>query len=409
MTVLANAHVVTMDDAGTELAGGWILIEDGLIAEVGSGTPPEMGEDLAGAVVTPALINTHHHLFQTLTRARAQEADLFTWLKELYPVWARLDAEAEYAAARTGLAELALSGCGTVFDHHYVFPRGEDGLPPDALVEKPDAVLADTERLASLHETGPGARVQLAVAPCSPFSVTRWLLAESAELARRLELPLHTHLAETAEEEAYCREVYGCRPVEFLEQLGWLAQDVWCAHCAHLDERDIARLGETGTGVAHCPTSNLRLGAGVAPVRALLDAGVRVGLGVDGSASNERGDLLFDVKQALLVARGRSGPEALTARDALRLATRGSAAVLGRADLGCIEPGRCADLAVWRVNGLELAGAADPVAGLVLSAPHRVDRLVVGGEDVVRDGGLVHAAEEEIARAHRKQAERFAA
>ncbi|HYY64563.1 MAG TPA: 8-oxoguanine deaminase [Gaiellaceae bacterium] len=440
MTVLANAHVVTMDDAGTELAGGWILIEDGLIAEVGSGTPPEMGEDLAGAVVTPALINTHHHLFQTLTRARAQEADLFSWLKELYPVWARLDAEAEYAAARTGLAELALSGCGTVFDHHYVFPRGEDGLieaeltaarelgvrmvasrgsmdlgesggglPPDALVEKPDAVLADTERLASLHETGPGARVQLAVAPCSPFSVTRWLLAESAELARRLELPLHTHLAETAEEEAYCREVYGCRPVEFLEQLGWLAQDVWCAHCVHLDERDIARLSETGTGVAHCPTSNLRLGAGVAPVRALLDAGVRVGLGVDGSASNERGDLLFDVKQALLVARGRSGANALTAREALRLATRGSAAVLGREDLGCIEPGRCADLAVWRVNGLELAGAADPVAGLVLSAPHRVDRLVVGGEDVVRDGGLVHAAEEEIACDHRKQAERFAA
>ena len=440
MTVLANAHVVTMDDAGTELAGGWILIEDGLIAEVGSGTPPEMGEDLAGAVVTPALINTHHHLFQTLTRARAQEADLFTWLKELYPVWARLDAEAEYAAARTGLAELALSGCGTVFDHHYVFPRGEDGLieaeltaarelgvrmvasrgsmdlgesggglPPDALVEKPDAVLADTERLASLHETGPGARVQLAVAPCSPFSVTRWLLAESAELARRLELPLHTHLAETAEEEAYCREVYGCRPVEFLEQLGWLAQDVWCAHCVHLDERDIARLSETGTGVAHCPTSNLRLGAGVAPVRALLDAGVRVGLGVDGSASNERGDLLFDVKQALLVARGRSGANALTAREALRIATRGSAAVLGREDLGCIEPGRCADLAVWRVDGLELGGAADPVAGLVLSAPHRVDRLVVGGEDVVRDGGLVHAAEEEIACAHRKQAERFAA
>jgi cytosine/adenosine deaminase-related metal-dependent hydrolase len=249
----------------------------------------------------------------------------------------------------------------------------------------------------------------LAVAPCSPFSVTRWLLAESAELARRLELPLHTHLAETAEEEAYCREVYGCRPVEFLEQLGWLAQDVWCAHCVHLDERDIARLGETGTGVAHCPTSNLRLGAGVAPVRALLDAGVRVGLGVDGSASNERGDLLFDVKQALLVARGRSGANALTAREALRLATRGSAAVLGREDLGCIEPGRCADLAVWRVDGLELGGAADPVAGLVLSAPHRVDRLVVGGEDVVRDGGLVHAAEEEIARAHRKQAERFAA
>ena len=296
MTVLANAHVVTMDDAGTELDSGWIRIEDGFVAEVGSGEPPEPGDDLAGAVVTPALINTHHHLFQTLTRARAQEADLFTWLKELYPLWARLDAEAEYAAARTGLAELALSGCGTVFDHHYVFPHGEEGLieaelqaarelgvrivasrgsmdlgesegglPPDSLVEELDAVLADTKRLAGLHEQGPGARVQLAVAPCSPFSVTRRLMTESAELARSLELPLHTHLAETAEEEAYCLELYGCRPVEYLEQLGWLAGDVWCAHCVHLDGGDIGKLAATGTGVAHCPTSNLRLGAGVAP------------------------------------------------------------------------------------------------------------------------------------------------
>ena len=438
MTVLANAHVVTMDDAGTELGSGWIRIEDGFVAEVGSGEPPEPGDDLAGAVVTPALINTHHHLFQTLTRARAQEADLFTWLKELYPLWARLDAEAEYAAARTGLAELALSGCGTVFDHHYVFPHGEEGLieaelqaarelgvrivasrgsmdlgeshgglPPDGLVEELDAVLADTKRLAGLHEQGPGARVQLAVAPCSPFSVTRRLMTESAELARSLELPLHTHLAETAEEEAYCLELYGCRPVEYLEQLGWLAGDVWCAHCVHLNGGDIGKLAATGTGVAHCPTSNLRLGAGVAPVRSLLDAGGRVGLGVDGSASNERGDLLFDVKQALLVARGRDGPTALTAREALRLATRGGADLLGRGDLGAIEPGRCADLAVWRRDMLELAGARDPVAGLVLSAPHRVDRLLVGGEDVVRDGELVCASEQEIAQEHRRRAEKF--
>ena len=440
MTVLANAHVVTMDDAGTELDAGWIRIEDGFVAELGSGEPPEPGEDLAGAVVTPALINTHHHLFQTLTRARAQEADLFTWLKELYPVWARVDAEAEYAAARTGLAELALSGCGTVFDHHYVFPRGVDGLieaeleaarelgvrivasrgsmdlgesdgglPPDALVEDLDAVLADTERLATLHETGPGARVQLAVAPCSPFSVTGRLMTESAELARRLELPLHTHLAETVEEEKYCLELYGCRPVEYLERLGWLAEDVWCAHCVHFDASDIGKFATSGTGVAHCPTSNLRLGAGVAPVRQLLDAGVRVGLGVDGSASNERGDLLFEVRQALLVARGRGGPTALTAREALRLATRGSAAILGRDDLGAIEPGRCADLAVWRTDMIELAGARDPVAGLVFSAPHRVDRLLVGGENIVREGQLVRASEEEIAREHRKQATRFAA
>ena len=434
MTVLANAYVVTMDDAGTEIAGGWIRIDEGFVAEVGAGEPPEPGDDLHGAVVTPALINTHHHLFQTLTRARAQEADLFTWLKELYPVWARLDAEAQYAAARTGLAELALSGCGTVFDHHYVFPRGEDGLieaeleaaqelgvrlvasrgsmdlgesdgglPPDSLVEELDAVLADTERLARVY---PG---QIAAAPCSPFSVTGRLMEESAALARRLELKLHTHLAETVEEDAYCQALYGCRPVEYLEQLGWLAGDVWCAHCVHLDDADVRRFGETGTGVAHCPTSNLRLGAGLAPVRALLDSGVRVGIGVDGSASNERSDLFFDVKQALLVARGRDGPAALTARDALRLATRGSAKVLGRDDLGAIEPGRCADLAVWRTDGLELGGAEDVLAGLVLSAPHRVDRLIVGGEDVVRDGALVRASEQEIARAQRKQASRFAA
>jgi 8-oxoguanine deaminase len=440
MTILANAHVVTMDDEATEHPDGWIRFEEGFVTEVGGGEPPEPGEDLAGAVVTPALINTHHHLFQTLTRARAQEADLFTWLKELYPVWARLDAEAEYAAARTGLAELALSGCGTIFDHHYVFPRGEDGLieaelqaarelgvrivasrgsmdlgesdgglPPDGLVEELDAILADTERLAGLHELGAGARVQLVVAPCSPFSVTGRLMSESAELARKFGLPLHTHLAETVEEEEYCRELYGCSPVEYLEQLGWIAGDVWCAHCVHLDDTDIRKFGEAGTGVAHCPTSNLRLGAGVAPVRKLLDAGVRVGLGVDGSASNERSDLSFDVKQALLAARGRDGPASLTTRDALRLATRGSAAVLGRGDLGAIEPGRCADLAVWRTDGLELGGAEDPVAGLILSAPHRVDRLLVGGEDVVRDGHLVRASEQEIARAHRIQARRFAA
>jgi cytosine/adenosine deaminase-related metal-dependent hydrolase len=438
----ANAHVVTLDDDGSEHAGGWLLVEDGFVRELGGGPEPDADErvDLGGAVVTPGLVNTHHHLYQTLTRARAQQADLFTWLRELYPVWARLDAEAEYAAARTGLAELALSGCTTVFDHHYVFPRGraglveaevqaarelglrivasrgsmdlgesDGGLPPDELVEDPDAVLADTERLAGeLHEPGPGARVQLAVAPCSPFSVTGRLMEESAALARRLGLPLHTHLAETVEEQAYCRELYGCTPVEYLERLGWLAGDVWCAHCVHLAEDEVRRFGETGTGVAHCPTSNLRLGAGVAPVRELVDAGVRVGLGVDGSASNERSDLFLEVKQALLVARGRGGPGAMTVRGALGLGARGGAAVLGRDDIGSLEPGKCADFAVWRIDGLELGGATDPVAGLVLSAPHRVDRLVVGGEEVVRDGRLVRADEDEIAREHRREARRFA-
>ena len=431
--LLSGAHVVTMDDAGSEHDDGWVLIEDGRVASVGGGMAPEADErlDLRGAVVTPGLVNTHHHLYQTLTRARAQESSLFGWLKALYPIWARLDEEAEHIAARTGLAELALSGCTTVFDHHYVFPHGagdlieaemtaarelgvrlvpsrgsmdlgesDGGLPPDSLVEDADTVLAETERLAARYP-------ELVVAPCSPFSVTGRLMRESAELARKLGLTLHTHLAETVEEEAYCRELYGCTPVEYLAQLGWLDGDVWCAHCVHLSDADVARFDETGTGVAHCPSSNLRLGAGVAPVRQLLDASVRVGLGVDGTASNERGDLFLEVKQALLVARGRGGPEALTAREALRLGTRGSASVLKRDDLGSLEPGKSADLAVWRLDGLELAGADDPVAGLVFSAPHRVDRLVVAGEDVVREGRLLGADEAEIAQEHRRVAQKF--
>jgi cytosine/adenosine deaminase-related metal-dependent hydrolase len=284
--------------------------------------------------------------------------------------------------------------------------ESDGGLPPDSLVEKIDDVLADTERLAALADDD--GYVQIAVAPCSPFSVTGELMRESAELARRRGLVLHTHLAETVEEEAYCRELYGCSPVEYLESLGWLAGDVWCAHCVHLSTQDVARFAASGTGVAHCPTSNLRLGAGVAPVRDLLDAGARVGLGVDGSASNERGDLMLEVKQALLVARGRGGPGAMTVRDALRLGTRGGAAVLRRDDLGSLEPGKRADVAVWRTDGLELAGAVDPVGGLVLSAPHRVDRLYVRGEEVVRDGHLLRADEDEIAGQQRVQARRFA-
>jgi cytosine/adenosine deaminase-related metal-dependent hydrolase len=434
--ILGNAWIVTCDDAGTEHERGWIRVEDGLVAEVGAGDPPAGGaEDLHGAVVTPGLVNTHHHLYQTLTRARSQQSNLFEWLRELYPTWAGIDEEMEYAAARCGLAELALSGCSTVFDHHYVFPRGvsglveaevraarelgvrivasrgsmdlgesDGGLPPDSLAEDMDAVLADTERLAALAD---GDRVQIAVAPCSPFSVTTRLMEESAELARRLGLVLHTHLAETVEEDEYCRELYDCTPVEYLERVGWIDGDVWCAHCVHLSDDDVKTFARAGVGVAHCPTSNLRLGAGVAPVRDLLAAGVRVGLGVDGSASNERSDLFLEVKQALLVARGRGGPDAMTARDALRLGTRGGAAVLKRSDIGSLEPGKRADLAVWSTDGLEFGGAADLVANLVFSGPHRVDRLLVGGEDVVRDGGLVRADEEEIGREHRKQSERL--
>ena len=433
--LLTGAHVVTMDDAGTEHPEGWVLIAGDTIEAVGGGEPPASSErvDLGGAVVAPGLVNTHHHLYQTLTRARAQEANLFEWLTALYPVWAHIDEESVHSAARTGLAELALSGCTTVFDHHYVFPRGtsglveselraadelgvtliaargsmdlgesQGGLPPDSLVEDVDTILAETERLAHAY---PG---KIVAAPCSPFSVTGELMKESAALARRLGLVLHTHLSETVEEDAYCHELHGCTPVEYIESLGWLAEDVWCAHCVQLTAADVERFGETGTGVAHCPTSNLRLGAGIAPVRELLDANVRVGLGVDGTASNERGDLLFEVKQALLVARGRGGPTALTAREALRIGTRGGAAVLRRDDIGSLEPGKRADLAVWRTDGLELAGAADPVAGLVLSAPHRVDRLYVGGAEVVRDGRLTRADEDEIASTQRAQAGRFA-
>jgi cytosine/adenosine deaminase-related metal-dependent hydrolase len=433
--ILSNCRVVTMDDAASEHERGWVSIENGLIVATGGGEPPEAGEDLDGAIVTPGLVNTHHHLYQTLTRARAQQADLFTWLRELYPVWARLDAEMEHAAARAGLAELALSGCSTVFDHHYVFPRGvtglieaelaaarsiglrfvaargsmdlgesDGGLPPDSLVEDLDAILADTERLAALAD---GDLVGLAVAPCSPFSVTSRLMEESAALARRLGLQLHTHLAETVEENEYCRELYGCTPVEYLARVGWIDGDVWCAHCVHLSAADVDTFGRAGVGVAHCPTSNLRLGAGVAPVRSFLDAGVRVGLGVDGTASNERGDVFGEVKQALLVGRGRDGGGALTARDALRLGTRGGADVLHRTDIGSLEPGKRADVAVWRTDGLEFGGADDLVANLVLSGPHRVDRLIVGGRDVVRGGALVNANEQEIAAEHRKQAKRL--
>ena len=434
-TLLHRAYVVVMDDEGTEHDDGWVLIRDGSVEAVGGGPAPEADEriDLGGALVTPGLVNTHHHLYQTLTRARAQQADLFTWLKTLYPIWARLDGEAEYAAARTGLAELALSGCTTAFDHHYVFPKGQSdvidaliqaatelgiqlvvgrgsmdlgeskgGLPPDSLVEETETILEQTEQLADRG-------VEVAVSPCSPFSVTKELMRESAELARRRGLTLHTHLAETAEEDAYCRELYGCSPVEYLDELGWLADDVWCAHCVHLTPDEVQQFADTGTGVAHCPTSNLRLGAGVAPVRELLQAGTRVGLGVDGSASNERSDLFLEVKQALLVARGRHGPGAMTAREALRLGTRGGASVLRRDDIGSLEAGKRADIAVWSLDGLELAGADDPVAGLVFAAPHRVDRLFVAGEEIVREGRLVRAEEDEIARQHRAQARRFVA
>ena len=284
--------------------------------------------------------------------------------------------------------------------------RAVDPEPdPHTGVEELDDILAETERAARRQDAD--GLVQVVAAPCSPFSVTKRLMVESAELARRLGIKLHTHLAETVEEDAYCAELYGCRPVEYLEEVGWLDGDVWCAHCVHLSDGDIATFAERGVGVAHCPSSNLRLGAGFARVRELLDAGVRVGLGVDGSASNERGDLFFEVKEALLVARGRGGPGALSTRDAIRLGTRGGAALLGRDDIGSLEPGKRADVAVWSTAGLEFGGAVDRVANLVFSGPHRVERLYVGGREVVSGGELVTADEQEIVREHRKQAARF--
>jgi cytosine/adenosine deaminase-related metal-dependent hydrolase len=438
-TLYVNAHVVTMDDERNEHPSGWLLVDDGFVQRAGDGPRPDADEtvDLGGAVVTPGLVNTHHHLWQNLTRARAQDDNLFGWLQTLYPIWARIDEEAEYAAARCGLAELALSGCTTVFDHHYLFPPGREGvleaeiraarelgvrivasrgsmdlgesaggLPPDSIVEDRDDVLAATEAAAQLAD---GAMVEIAVAPCSPFSVTQELMLESAELARKLGLRLHTHLAETVEEDQFAREKFGLTPVQYVEELGWVLPDVWLAHCVHLSTDDVALFGERGIGVAHCPSSNLRLGAGVAPVRELLDAGVNVGLGVDGSASNERGDLFLEVKMATYLARSRGGPKAMTVREALRLGTRGGAAVLGREDIGQLAPGKRADFAVWRLDRLELGGASDPVAGLVFGGPQRVDRLYVAGEEVVRDGHLVRADESEIAREQRRQAERFAA
>jgi len=395
--------------------------------------------DGRGAVALAGLVNTHHHLYQVLTRARAQDQGLFGWLTELYPVWARLDAEWEVAAARVGLAELALSGCTTTTDHHYVFPSGagdlldaeieaareiglrfhpcrgsmdlgesSGGLPPDSIVQDVDTILAETEdAVRRHHDPAPGSMVRVAVGPCSPFTASERLMKESDDLARRLGVRLHTHIAETADEEAYCVERFGRRPLEYLEDLGLLGPGVWLAHCVHLDPKDIRRIAGTGTSVAWCPTSNLRLASGIAPARSLLDEGAAVGLGVDGSASNDAGNLLAEARQAMLVSRAAGDPGAMGAREALRLATRGGAACLGRDDIGSIEGGKRADIALFDVDGLGFAGAdADPVAALALCAPPRVRDLFVEGLPVVRDGRLSTADEFAIAREGHRVARR---
>ncbi|WOF22746.1 8-oxoguanine deaminase [Microbacterium betulae] len=448
-TIIEGGHVATVDAAGTEHRTGHVVVEDGRITAVGPGpAPAALREeatvvDAAGCLVTPGLVNTHNHLYQWLTRGYAQDAILFDWLTTLYPLWARIDADLTRDGAAGAMAVLARSGCTTVGDHHYVFPRGsgdivgalveaatgigvrlhatrgsmdlgasQGGLPPDFAVETTDAALhASQDAVERWHDPADDARVRIAIAPCSPFSVTSDLLREAAVMARSLGVRLHTHASETAEEDAYCAERFGMSPTEYLSGLGWLGDDVWMAHAVHLDDPAIAQYAATGTGVAHCPSSNGRLASGIAPVRAMLDAGVPVGLGVDGAASNESGQLGVEIREAVLMGRLRSGSGAMSVRDGLRMATAGGARVLGRQDeIGSLERGKLADIAVWWVGGVEHAGIVDPVAALGLGALPPLRRLLVGGRTVVEDDMLVTADErllaERVASASRTLADR---
>jgi cytosine/adenosine deaminase-related metal-dependent hydrolase len=441
--LVRNADVlVTMDDSGSEIPGGGLLAVDGFIRQVGPtedlpGTADEV-VDLRGHVVLPGLVNTHHHFYQTLTRAvpGAQDVGLFDWLRRLYPIWARMTPDHVRISTTTALAELALSGCTTSSDHLYVFPNGSSlddqiegaapvglrlhaargsmslgeshgGLPPDSVVEDHDTILADTQSMIERHnDPDDGAMIRVVVAPCSPFSVTPEIMRDSAELAREHGVHLHTHVAETIDEEDFCVEMFGVRPVEHMERLGWVGDDVWYAHGVFVDDDEIARLGATSTGVAHCPTSNMRLASGIAPVRRYLDSGVRLGLGVDGSASNDGSHLLAEVRQAMLLSRLTAAPSLdggplMSARQALRIATRGSAETLGRSDLGSLEPGKAADFIAIRLDRLDYAGALhDPVAAIVFAAPATVDHSFVHGRPVVSDGRLVHVDVEQLVRQH---------
>lgn len=411
-------YLITMDDTRRELAGADLLLRDGAIAEIGQGLRTE-GEivEAKGCVVTPGLVNTHHHLYQSMTRAvpGAQDALLFGWLQRLYPIWARMGPEHMFVSAQIGLAELALSGCSLSSDHLYLYPNGvrledtihaaaelglrfhptrgsmsigesDGGLPPDALVEREAAILEDCTRVVdAFHDPAEGSMCRVGLAPCSPFSVSRELMRDTALLARDKGVMLHTHLAENAEDVAYSLEKFGCRPGEYAESLGWLGDDVWHAHCVQLDASEIDLFARTRTGVAHCPCSNCRLGSGIAPVRAMLDAGVPLGLGVDGSASNDSGNLAAEARQAMLLQRVSRGADAMSPRAALELATRGGADVLGRPDCGRLMPGKRADVAIWDVSGVHSAGSWDPAA-LLLAGPTAVRDLFVEGRQVVRDG-----------------------
>jgi cytosine/adenosine deaminase-related metal-dependent hydrolase len=417
--LIRNADViVTMDDERRELSNTDIRLKGGTIADIGTDLQTE-GEaiDASGCIVTPGLVNTHHHLFQTLTRAvpAAQDAPLFGWLEALYPIWQRLTPEHIHNSALIGLAELALSGCTLSSDHLYLYPNGarlddsiaaaaelglrfhptrgsisigrsRGGLPPDALVEDEAAILEDCIRVVdSHHDPREGAMCRVGLAPCSPFSVSCSLMTETAALARDKGVMLHTHLAENQEDIDYCHTAFGGTPGDYAEKLGWLGPDVWLAHCVKIDRQDIERFSQTGTGVAHCPCSNCRLGSGIAPVRAMRDGGVQVGLGVDGSASNDAGNLIAEARQAMLLQRVAQGADKMPAREALEIATRGGAEVLGRSDCGRLEVGKRADVAIWDVSGIESAGSWDPAA-LLLAGPRTVRDLFVEGRQIVRDG-----------------------
>jgi cytosine/adenosine deaminase-related metal-dependent hydrolase len=447
-TVIENCAIATVDAHDTEHARGHLVLAGDRVETLGPGPAPRdlrnvtRRIDASGHLATPGLVNTHHHFYQWITRGLATDHNLFDWLVALYPTWARIDEPMVYAAAQGSLAMMARGGVTTAMDHHYVFPRGtgdlsgaiiraaretgvrltlargsmdrgekDGGLPPDFAVETLEGALAATEEtIRAHHDASFGAMTQVAVAPCSPFSVSTALLREGAELARRLGVRLHTHGSETVEEEKFCHELFGMGPTDYFESTGWLGDDVWMAHCVHMNDSDIAAFARTRTGVAHCPSSNARLAAGIARVPDMLRAGVPVGLGVDGTASNESGELHTELRNALLVNRlGPHREAALTARQALRLGTHGGAQVLGRAhEIGSLEPGKLADLVLWRMDTLAHASIADPVTALVLGAAAPVTASFVGGRQIVADGRLLTVDEDAIARSTRAEARRLA-
>jgi len=442
--LLRNAVVVvTMDEKRREIEDGAILVRGNVIEAVGRTSElPSVADrvmDMTGKIVLPGLVNTHHHLYQTLTRClpAAQDAPLFSWLQTLYPIWAKLTPEAVYVSALVGLGELLLTGCTTAVDQLYLFPNGvtlddeiraarelgvrfhpcrgsmslgesEGGLPPDDLVEDEGAILADCRRvIEAFHDPGRYSMCRIMVAPCSPFSVTPQLLVSSRDLARQYGVHCHTHVAETLEEEAYCLEQHGRRPVEYLADLGWLGDDVSYAHGVHLTEQEMQLFAETGTGIAHCPTSNMRLGSGIAPVKRMLELGVKVGLAVDGSASNDSSHMLNEARTALLLQRVRHGPTALTARQVLEMATLGGAALLGRDDIGSLAPGMAADLIAVDAERVEYAGSGDLVAALVFCGPVKVDVNIIDGRIRVEDGRLIGVDIDAVMRQHNELAARI--